>query len=333
VTHLTIAYFTSRKNPAIHWFFDSLRRETSNNFTEITVLVIDFWMQPLPHLNWTSENVEDRRVEIRGTFLSFMPADSFQEFHTRFVHVAPKSCVWQGVDKLTKVDWFAASNARNTAVCLAPDGWIAFVDDVSVLLPGWLKHVRFAMAGDQKTVTLGAYRKVKDLVVEDGKIVSFTDHPGGHDNRFAHGKDDEGLICGGNWLYGCSLAAPVQAFLDINGWPEAWCDGLSFEDCIAGCMLEKKGYTFRYVRSMMTFESEEMHNQLPVMKRSDYGVSPNDKSHAVLHMAKAGNGWHPNYFGEEGIAGLRRRVLAGDKFPIVQCPEHEWFTATPLCDL
>jgi hypothetical protein len=331
--HLTVAYFTSRRAPAIEWFFDALRREAGDDFKNITVVVIDFWMQELPHHNWGPEHVEERRIEFRSAFLSFMPADAFEEFHTRFRHVPPKPTVWQGGHKLTKEDWFAASNARNTAVCLAPDGWIAFVDDVSVLLPGWLKHVRDAMAGDQKTVTLGAYRKVKDLVVANGNIVSYTDHPGGHDNRFQYGKDDQGVECGGNWLYGCSLTAPVQAFLDINGWPEAWCDGLSFEDCICGIMLSKKGYKFRYVRSMMTYESEEMHAQLPIMKRSDYGVSPNDKSHAVLHAAQNGDGWHPNYFGEEGFAGLRRRVLAGEPFPIVQIPQHEFFTSTPLKDL
>jgi len=315
--HLTIAYFTSRKNPAIKWFFDSLNRETGGDYTKIRVVVVDFWAKN------RTECVDDiahgsERIVAGGGACYCTP---------------PKPTVWQGEHKLTKEDWFAASNARNTAVCLAPDGWIAFVDDVSVLLPGWLKQVREAMAGDQKTVTLGAYRKVKDLVVENGNVVGFTDHPGGHDNRFGHGSDDQGVDCAGNWLYGCSLVAPVQAFLDINGWPEAWCDGLSFEDCICGIMLSKKGYSFRYVRSMMTYESEELHAQLPIMKRSDYGVSPNDKSHAVLHAARSGNGWHPNYFGEEGISGLRARILAGEKFPIVQIPEHEFYTGTPLKDL
>lgn len=312
---LSIAYFTSRKEPKLNWFFDSLHRETGGDYSGIKIIIVDFWKdeRPWDQDTWTAAAHTSGRCILE--------------------HVTPKPTVWQGEHKLTKEEWFAASNARNTAVCLAPDGWIAFVDDVSVLMPGWLQHVREAMAGDQKAVTCGAYRKVKDLVVENGNVVSFTDHPGGHDNRYGYGSDIGAVECHGNWLYGCSLVAPVQAFLDINGWPEALCDGLSFEDCICGIMLGKKGYRFRYVRSMMTYESEELHAQLPVMKRSDYGVSPNDKSHAVLKMAQTGNGWHPNYFGEEGIAGLRRRVLAGEPFPIVQCPEHEWYTSTPLKDL
>ncbi len=321
---LSIAYFTSRKTPKIGWFFDSLHRETGGVYTGIRVVVVDFWAKQ-------RNECVDEHVEVFHDIY-----DGMERIRTgggECIHGSPKPCVWQGEHKLTKEDWFAAANARNTAVCLAPDGWLAFVDDVSVLLPGWLSHVREAMAGDQKAITCGAYRKVKDLVVEDGNVVSFTDHPGGHDNRYGHGSDIGAVECHGNWLYGCSLAAPVQAFLDINGWPEALCDGLSFEDVITGIFLSKKGYRFRYVRSMMTYESEELHAQLPVMKRSDYGVSPDDKSHAVLRAAQNGNGWHPNYFGEEGIAGLRQRVLAGEPFPIVQIPAHEWYTKTPLQEL
>lgn len=321
---LTIAYFTSRKKPMMEWFFDSLHRETGGNYEGIRIVVVD---------TWELERGMGFRDSLDIDMIGTIEDETIIAGGGEFYHVSPKPTVWQGKHKLTKEDWFAASNARNTAVCLAPDGWIAFVDDLSVLLPGWLTHVRAAMAGDQKTITLGAYRKVKDLVVENGSIVSFTDHPSGHDNRYGYGSDDMPVSCGGNWLYGCSLVAPVQAFLDINGWPEAWTDGLSFEDCIAGIMLAKKGYSFQYCRSMMTYESEELHAQLPIMKRSDYGVSPNDKSHAVLRMAQQGDGWHPNYFGEEGIRGLRQRVLAGEPFPIVQIPEHEFWTGTPLRDL
>jgi hypothetical protein len=108
---------------------------------------------------------------------------------------------------------------------------------------------------------------------------------------------------------------------------------MGFEDVIAGIMLEKKGWDFSYDRRMMTFEDRDLHFVGPVMKRSDYGASPNDKSHALLNMAQQGNGWHPGFFGEEGIRGLRKRVLAGEPFPIMGIPEHEWFTGTPLRDL
>ena len=66
-----------------------------------------------------------------------------------------------------------------------------------------------------------------------------------------------------------------------------------------------------------------------VFKRSDYGNSPDDQSHAVLNIALRSK-YHPNYFGDEGIAGLRNRSLSGEPFPMVGIPEHEWYTGTAL---
>jgi hypothetical protein len=305
---LTVAYFTSRKAPMIEWFFASLHRETGGDFTNMRIVIVDLWQEE-------RANRMGHRADVD------------------FWHVAPKPCVWQGKYRRTKIDWFSASNARNTAICLAPDGWIAFVDDLSVLTPGWLKAVREAMTAE-KVVTCGAYRKVGNLTVaQDGTIESFDDRPSGHDNRWKYGNDECPVKCEGNWMYGCSLVAPVEAFLSINGFPEALCDGMSFEDVIAGIMLSKKGYSFQYDRRMLTLEDDDLHSQLPVMKRSDYGVSPNDKSHAVLSIAQNGDGWHPNYFGDEGVRGLRQRVLAGEPFPICRIPEHEWYTGTRLEDL
>jgi hypothetical protein len=313
---LTIAYFTSRRMPMFEWFADSLNRETGGNYDGIRIVVVD------RHVDR-----EDRRTEIKGALCRWLPANP------DFWHVAPKPTVWQGPGRLTKEDWFAASNARNTAICLAPDGHIAFVDDLSVLMPGWFAAVRRAIDGPALRITCGAYRKVRDLVVDGGNVVSFTDHPGGIDNRFALGNDERPVACEGNWMYGCSLVARIEAFLSINGFPEAWCDGMGFEDCIAGIMLEKQGYEFVYDRRMLTYESDELHGQLPVMKRSDFGLSPNDKSHAVLNAARNGNGWHPNYFGDDGLRGLRARILAGDPFPPAAIPEHEWFSGTRLSEL
>ncbi len=304
----------------IEWFFDSLDRETKGNYEGIKVVVVDFWFDQRNNEWIDAHAMNDAALRIKAG-------------GGVFVAGPPKPSVWQGPHRRTQVDWFAAGSCRNTAICLAPDGWIAFVDDLSVLLPGWLSRVRAAMEGPQNRITCGAYRKVKDLVVRAGEVISYTNFPPGNDNRLAHVVGDGPHECGSNWLYGCSLAAPVEAFLSINGFPEALCDGLGFEDVIAGIMMGKKGYNFVYDPRMMTFESEELHAQLPIMKRSDYGVSPNDKSHAVLNIALTGNGWHPNYFGEAGIRGLRQRVLAGEPFPVERVPEHEWYVGTRLEEL
>lgn len=319
MTHLTIAYMTSRRNPQINWFFDSLHRETGGNYAGIKVVVVDFWAD--------EPGIESRLNITRCR-------------HAMPVHVPPKPSVWQGKHRLTKADYFAAANARNTALCLAPDGWIAFVDDVSVLMPGWLNAVREAIAGNY--IVCGAYRKVNKLVVENGNVVSFEDHPGGHDGRWWKGDDNCAVDCSmyPEWTYGCSLAAPVESLLNIGGYPEL-CDGAGFEDSPVGFMLANNHYApagLRYDRRMFTLESEELHGQLPRFLREDpCKGDPNakprdDKSHALLRILKPRTS-HPGFFGDEGIRGLRQRILAGEPFPKVGIPEHEWFTGTPLRDL
>lgn len=315
------------------WFLHSLSRELGADFTNVRVVIVDIWAQAMD--DWTQSDVDARRTEVS------VLAGHLQIPANQLFHIPPKPCVWQGPARLTAVNWFAASNARNTAVCMAPDGWIAFVDDVSVLRPGWGKAVRRAMEGDGWQVTCGAYRKVRDLVVEDGEIKSWNPHEvddgkggkvdAGMDNRYGSGSDGP-VACTGNWMYGCSLVAPVKAFLDTNGWPE-YADGMSFEDVLEGIALQKKGYMFAYDRTMMTFESEELHAQLPVMRRTDKGQSPMDKSHAALRMQQGGTGWNENYFGAWGITGLRERVLAGEPFPMCGIPQHDWFDSQPINEM
>ena len=319
--HLTICYFTSRKNPCLQWFLDSLRRELGGSDQPgVKVLIVDFWRDQ--RAAWIAEGHQPS--------MAFLP----EEDGLAFTHVSPKPSVWQGKHRLTKADYFAAANARNTALCLAPDGWIAFVDDLSVLLPGWFDRVRAAMAGGY--IVCGAYRKVKNLVVSNGNVESFEDFPPGHDHRFAKGSDTEALPCAAEWTYGCSLAGPVEAFLQTNGYASI-CDSLGYEDCPQGLMMQRNGWTPRYDRRMLSYESEELHAQLPRFHREDpCKGDPNakprdDKSHAMLRILSGGS--HPGYWDDGGIRALRQKILAGEPFPIVKHPEHDWFTGVPLKDM
>lgn len=304
---VTVAYMTNRWEPHIKWFLDSLHWQGfKEKIPDSQLLVVDF-------------HCDERPLEFKELLKQF-----------NAIHVPPKPTVWQGKHRLAKDNWFAASNARNTALCLAPDGYIVYCDDLSVLMPGWVDVVRdVAKSG---IITCGAYRKVQELTVEDktGVVIHYKDFPQGHDNRIATSVP---MHCGGNWMYGCSLAAPVDALISVNGWPEALCDGMGFEDCIMGIMLGNAGFRFQYHKNMMTWESEEGHRTNEVFRREDPGRSPRDKSHAVLDQAVRNMKWHPNYFGDEGIVGLRKRVLAGQPFPVLGIPEHEWYTGTRICDL
>ena len=297
---LTIAYITSREEPKIEWFFDSLHRECLGNYEGIKVVVVD----------------------------SLAPRE-FPLVSAEFVHVKPKPCVWQGEFRKTRKDYWAKCNAANTALCYAPDGWISFMDDISVLSPGWLVRVKKAMQRPT-TLCLGSFKKVKDLNVDDGKILSFTEFPPGVDSRWDSGSDTSPVVASGSWMYG-HVTGPVEAFLSVNGYPEALCDSLSFEDCICGIRLQNSGYMFRYDRQMLVYESEELHHESKRHAvRFDKGVSPNDKSHAALKRVMSGDFSIWNGY---DLRRLRESIRRGGEFPVPTEPTTDWFDGQPIHEI
>jgi hypothetical protein len=301
---------TNRSDCRIEWFLDSLHRETDGNYEDIKLLVIDYFAE------------EEGRTE------SFLPL-----FYCPVTHVAPKPNPWQGKHRLTKQNYFAAANARNTALCHAPDGYIAYVDDLSVLLPGWLAGVRRAIDGNY--IVLGSYYKVHNLTVTAGEVVSYTPHSLGIDSRIATATkiipDINTLVpAGGSWMFGCSLALPVESLLTINGWDED-CDSMGFEDCICGLMLEKQGYRFFYDRRMVTYESEELHFVEPPFIRI---IKPYpgeiDSSHVMLNMTMRNRHKAPNY---ADMRAVRTRILAGGPWPAGVNPQHDWRDKQPLKEM
>lgn len=312
---LTIAYLTCRKDCKIEWFYASLARQLPKNLS-VHIIVVDSWA-----------DAPGRREDLWEKYHQ----PEFCDGGAYWTHRAPKPSVWSGPHRLTKVDYFSAANSRNTALCLAQTDWIAYVDDLSVLVPGWLDAVMQAMR--ENYIVLGAYRKVRNLDVRDGQIASYDAFPAGEDNRLKHATGTQ-TSCGGNWLFGCSFAAPVEALLSVGGSPEM-CDstGLGSEDYCLGIALANAGYAFRYDQRMMTLESEEHHhnpNEIQ-FKRMDKGVSPNDKSHAMLHTAQRSR-YYDNYY-PGGMRALRERVLAGDPFPVINDPTTDWYDGQPLSEL
>jgi len=283
---LSIVYITSREEPMLRWFFDSLARQVKH---PQRVVVVDFFGR-----KWG-----DSRLDV--------------------VSVPPMPNVWNGPHRLTKEDWFNPAAFRNTGICHCPNDFIAFVDDVSVLMPGWIECVAEAEA--KQYVVCGAYRKVKNILVEDGLVKGYQESS--NDNRLAyrHGGAES---CGGQWLYGCSCAGPISAFLKVGGWPEGLSCGCGFEDIPMGLLLQNSGADIRYDPRMMTFESEEHHQNLKVFIRRDKGVSPADKSHAILHKAQVSKHLdNPSI--PQGIAALREHILAGGEFPVPTEPQHDWY--------
>jgi hypothetical protein len=311
---LTIVYTTSRKNPRFKWFVDSLAKQIKPE-DKIKVIIVDRFYPYHPS-------------SVSRIYCFERYRDFNREFPIEWLVVSPKPCVWQGEHRLTKEDWFAASSSRNTGLCLAQDGFIAFVDDLSVLLPSWLQSVREAMA--QNYLVCGSYQKVKNLFVEDGLVKSFDYYDRGIDNRRSQAFQ-EITPCSGDWLYGCSCAMPVEALLTIGGWAEP-CDGLGFEDVCTGIILNNAGFGFRYDKRMMTYEDEDAHFEEPAMKKTDKGQSPLDKSHAILNIVKSGQKYFDSQY-EGGIRAERKRVLNGEPFTIRKHPDRDWYDGQLISEM
>lgn len=305
----TIAYLTNRREPMIQWFFDSLHRECSGIYDDIKVVVVDFYA-----------DYPGRRDEIS------------KFAHSPLTHLPPAPNVWQGQYRLTTQDYFAASNARNTALCVAPDGYIVYVDDLSVLLPGWLTEVR-AMAS-RNYIACGTYEKVLGLEVTNGEVTGYRDYPPGKDSRMKHTFTQDPVKCTGSWLFGASVAIPTEALLTINGF-DTDNDSSGGEDYICGLMLEQNGFDLRFCPRMKTFESEERHHLEPPFKRI---IKPGrksgepDASHQILRMVLGGTRRRaPNYCDYRAV---RHSILYDNApFPIIQIPQHDWRDQQPLAEM
>lgn len=303
---LTIVYITARREPKVGWFLHSLGNQIKQG-EDVRVIIVDFF---------------NRHDQLYADWIKV---------------VEPKPCVWQGPHRLTTTEqhWFTNANARNTGICLCETPWIALLDDRCVLGPEWLQSIRHAM--DDNYIVCGSYEKVFDLDVKDGVAVSWKEHVDG--NGLNIGADPRLVYlrkrniqtpyqCGGEWLYGCTLAMPLEWALSVNGYDET-CDGLGMEDTTFGMFLQNSGYPVVYDRRMSIIEDRTPGQLEPVMKREDKGPHPTNKSHALLAMLKdrktAMHGFD--------IREVRRNVLAGKGWPKPWGPTHDFWDGERLEDM
>lgn len=323
---ITVCFITNRIDCKIQWFFESFWKQVQPYLTKgsdgysvlkesgFKVVVVDHWAES--YGDWTPELVAQRKYE----FAKICPFT--------FTHIAPKPTVWGGKHRLTTQNYFSASNSRNTGLCHAEDGFIAYVDDLSVLMPGWLEQV--VLAQSKGYVALGHYRKVKSLFIENGEVVKFEDHPSGHDSRRKNFTSDEPFKCAGSWMFGCSVALPVEAVLTVNGWDENLDSG-GGEDYSMGMCLNNAGFDTYMCPKMLTWESEEHHHIEKPFKRI---IKPypgmKDSSWASLAWYQGGKKYCENY---QNMRETRDAVLRGEPFPIIQIPQHDWRDSQPLSEM
>lgn len=301
---LTIVYITNRDEPKLEWFFESLNGNPK-------IVVVDSRWDKRSNLKWDADC---------GAYL-------------------PKPTVWSGPSRLTKEDWWSASNARNTGISLCRTKWIAFADDRSVVLPGWLDRIQASMTSPMPYVVCGAYQKVTQMVVENGSIKSFVANPGRDsrlnalDPRLEYAAkywvpNKSPYKCPGEWTYGCSLAMPLEWALSVGGFDET-CDGSGGEDYIFGLMLQNNGYPIYFDPEMKIVEDRTPSESQPTMIRRDFGISPNDYSHKILNLLKdrktAMHGFD--------IRKLREDALNGKPWPKPWGPTNHLWDGKPLSEL
>jgi len=309
----TVVYLTNRWDCKFEWFHASLMRQAGGR-RDFKLVVVDF-------------HADRREGKERAD-----------------VWTAPKPTVWQGPHRLTSVDYFAPSNARNTGLCFAEGSHVVFVDDLSVLMDGWLGIVKGESSRVTKRVMLGRYGKVVDLQVgtdlsvpeEYGRVLSYKPWPTGEDSRYDPRYGEGVRKMAGGAMFGASVCVPLKAMLDINGFDED-CDGMGGEDYAAGLMLEGRKWGIVYHQGMRTLEDEMLHHVEAPFKRiikhhgPESKFTEKDASLCYLNMVRRrGRRRAPNY---ANMTALRDHVLAGGEFPVSQVPEHDWRDGQPLREM
>ena len=310
---LQISYVTARDEPRIDWFLESLKRQLIPGDL-VDVVIVDLF---------------------QSTRVLTVPEGLFVR------HIEPKPTIWQGKHRITKDNWWAKSNALNTAIAVCNANYFACVDDRSILCPGWMQAVRDAMSFHY--AVCGPYEKVIDLVASDGNIISYTEQrngeiPSGKDNRleYAHKYWRDMMFlqspwkCPGEWWYGCSTALPLQWALEVNGFPEDMCDSLSAEDGPFGRLIENCGRPIYYDERLKILEDRTAGSDQR-MRRSDFGPSPQDKSHAVLEKMRVRQGeLGTQSLNSYDLSALRERTLKGEPWPMPTASHKDWWDGADI---
>lgn len=349
---LTIAYITARADPMWSMFADSLCAQTTpEQRKDIQVVFVDgkLWYpgvqieptQPSIALAHHFYHDPKRRYDL----------ESVVSKRFDYLHVPPKPCLKQGPFRLTKQDWFCASNTRNTAIIVARGEYLVCVDDLSVLMPGWVAQVMHAV--EHGYCVCGAYKKVLKLEFRQsdvsGHAVIYEEFPSGVDSRWPRGSDTGIVPWSGAGLFGCSFGLPIEAALNIDGFaPEN--NGEGGEDFDFGIRLERSGVKLFYNRNMLTLESEEGHHgekSLPRERRlvsrerlpsgyDSWDVHNQEEKYYSDHVLLNRVRYETDRikpFLPEGLRAIRDEFLATGMVPIPREPTTDWRDGGLLKDL
>lgn len=337
---ISIVYVTGRRVPRWEWFADSLCAQTTpEQLANLEVIFIDgqLWDESIARA-WADPEIPLANTGLYDG-LRFQTVEAVVRGRFPFRHLPSKPCAWQGPFRQTARDWFCAGNTRNTAFVVAQHPYVAFVDDLSVLMPGWFNQVLHA--AQDEYIVCGAYKKVKQLTVVEGQVVSFEAFPPGVDSRWNHGSDGGVVPWHGSAMFGCSFGVPLEAALEVDGNDGA-CNGAGAEDYDFGIRLERAGWAFFYNRNMLTLESEEDHNGADSLPRASKIVSPDrlpkgyagnpSSDHLMLHRVCHETDRVLPIIGDS-LCAARAHFLRTGLVAIPRSPQTDWRDGTPLSEL
>lgn len=310
---LTICWLTNRIDSKFEWFFESL-------LVQVAELGVEF--PRVIRIDSTDADGYPRLV----LDTSRWPEGFFEKYNPlgKLTRVRVKPSIWQGPYRLTKNEYFAAANARNTGFALCATSHIAFVDDLSVLMPGWLSNALHAVDNDY--VMAGAYKKLKKMDVETGVLKSYEEFPSGIDSRWDRGSDGGIVPIPGGGLFGCNFVLPLDYAIRVGGQDEIY-DSLGGEDWDFGIRLERAGFPIFYNRNARSYESEELHHESNFsvfQRRIDKKMGDTHSSNILLKRLME----EPNRITPLGnqftLSELKNYLEMTGKFPVPNYPTTHW---------
>lgn len=257
-----------------------------------------------------------------------------------YLHIPVLPNVYQGPFRKTTRDYFYAGISRNTGIVASRHPYIMFCDDLALPSPQWLSQVRHA--ADHKYLLAGMYSKRKNLVVENGLMVSSDDFPPGVDSRMPHGNDGGIVPWHGSGVFGCSFGVPLESALETDGCGlEVAAQGA--DDYCWGIRLERTGLKVFLNKNCWTTEDEDAHHMEPSLPRESKLVPADRLPHWYGDKNPMSDHVHLNRLWHEtsrtlplfpmGLRDIRDSFLGTGYVPIPSEPTTDWRTGLPLSDL